>query len=73
MFENEARELARCLESDQELLQAQAQRLERKLGGGGGDDDEEADDAVQEEEGGPSFSGAVEQLATVRRQLRGGV
>ena len=72
MFENEARELTRCLESDQELLQAQAQRLERKLGGGG-DDDDEADGAVQEEEGGPSFSGAVEQLATVRQPGRGGV
>ena len=58
MFEAESQELQRCLEKDQALLKAQAQRLERMLGGP--DDDEEI-----QEEGGPSFSEAVEQLSEV--------
>ena len=59
LFEDETKELARCLESDQKLLKAQAERLERMLGGP--DDDE----LVQEDPEGPLFEEAILQLAQV--------
>ncbi|KAG1653912.1 hypothetical protein FOA52_003828 [Chlamydomonas sp. UWO 241] len=58
LFEDEARALARCFESDSRLLDAQATRLERLL-----DAPDVEPDAVQEEEGGLSFDEAVAQLA----------
>lgn len=61
MFEAESQELQRCLEKDQALLKAQAQRLERMLGGP--DDDEEIQEDL--EDGGHSFSEVVEQLSKV--------
>ncbi|GAX73814.1 hypothetical protein CEUSTIGMA_g1265.t1 [Chlamydomonas eustigma] len=63
LYDQECRELATCLENDQKLLEAQAQRLERLLGSPSDDDEVLQQGRVCEEPGGPTFQDAVQQLA----------